>query len=163
MRIATFLKSLAIAAFALVLTCSLEADGHKDKKKKDDRPFISVVQKDGKKASRKCFRDEDGNGFCDRGSEQKGKCPNNCRRADFAKKEKDGDRSREGDRPEAKRNGDRPDLKREGDRPGEKKKNGGDKPKASPSPEDDGGWSLLPCSGCPLAGACNGKCVSGLI
>ena len=55
--------------------------------KKNLRPQIAVIQKDGKKQMRRCFRDEDKNGFCDRGSEQKGKCKNNCRKAeDTAKK-----------------------------------------------------------------------------
>ena len=52
--------------------------------KKNLRPQVAVIQKDGKKQLRRCFRDADKNGFCDRGTDQKGKCKNNCRKAETA-------------------------------------------------------------------------------
>ena len=54
--------------------------------KKNLRPQVAVIQKDGKKQLRRCFRDADKNGFCDRGTDQKGKCKNNCRKAESADK-----------------------------------------------------------------------------
>ena len=81
MKTLSLLKGFCAAAVLLLAAeCTLDAAGQK-KNKKDDRPFFAVSQKDGKKASRRCYVDADGNGFCDRGSEQKWKCPNNCRLA----------------------------------------------------------------------------------
>ena len=54
--------------------------------KKNLRPQVAVIQKDGKKQLRRCFRDADKNGFCDRGTDQKGKCKNNCRKVDSEEK-----------------------------------------------------------------------------
>ena len=75
-----FLAALLLAAH------NLEAAPEKAEKK-NLRPKVAVIQKNGKKQMRRCFRDEDKNGFCDRGTDQKGKCKNNCRKAeDPAKK-----------------------------------------------------------------------------
>ena len=70
-----------ILSVMLLAVCNLNAAPAKNAKK-NLRPAVAVIQKDGKKFSRRCFRDADNNGFCDRGSEQKGKCKNNCRKAD---------------------------------------------------------------------------------
>lgn len=55
--------------------------------KKAKKPQIPVVQKDGKKARRRCFKDANQDGYCDNGSEQQWKCPNNCRSVESIEKE----------------------------------------------------------------------------
>ncbi|GEM_PF-5330973 len=73
-------KSFRATLLCVLSLCGVCAFGAtKEQLKKDQRPKIPVIQKDGKKAARKCFKDADKNGFCDNGSEQKWKCPNNCR------------------------------------------------------------------------------------
>ena len=74
-----------ILSVMLLAVCNLNAAPAKNAKK-NLRPAVAVIQKDGRKFSRRCFRDADNNGFCDRGSEQKGKCKNNCRKADVIDK-----------------------------------------------------------------------------
>lgn len=72
-----FRNVLLIAAFLFSMhTLEAAAAG---KQKANSRPRGAVIQKDGKKFQRRCFTDKDKNGFCDRGTEQKGKCKNNCR------------------------------------------------------------------------------------
>ena len=72
-----FRNVLLIAAFLFSMhTLEAAAAG---KQKANSRPRVAVIQKDGKKFQRRCFTDKDKNGFCDRGTEQKGKCKNNCR------------------------------------------------------------------------------------
>lgn len=153
MKLLPLLKCFCAAAVLLLAAeCTLDAAGQK-KNKKDDRPFFAVIQKDGRKASRRCYVDADKNGFCDRGSEQKWKCPNNCRLAAGTEK-----RRADGEAGEKTKDSALPS--------GQQKKNGGGTPelKKKNAGDDDGGWTFTPpCAECPLAGGCAGKCFAGLI
>jgi|GEM_PF-6017850 len=75
-----FRNSFLFAVLLFALTELHAADTPQPpKEKKAARPLFSVIQKDGKKVRRRCFKDNDKNGYCDNGSEQKWKCKNNCR------------------------------------------------------------------------------------
>ena len=100
--------------------------------KKQERPQVPVVQKDGRKAARRCFRDANKDGYCDNGTEQQGKCKNNCRSAESIGNEQ----------------------KAQG--------KGAAEPSLGAETEQGASSWSAPCSGCPLAGACKGKCIAWL-
>lgn len=87
------MKSLLTSvAFGFVFLCSdffvnSAYAEQAEQKEKPKRPMIPVVQKDGKKASRRCFKDANNDGYCDNGSDQQWKCKNNCRSVESIEKE----------------------------------------------------------------------------
>jgi len=83
MSMGSGMKTFCLFASLAVIVAGAETFGADQaaKKKKDARPLVSVIRKDGKAMQRRCFRDNDKNGFCDNGTRQKGKCKNNCRLA----------------------------------------------------------------------------------
>ena len=124
---------------ALVLSVyDLDAATEKEPKKKLP-PQVAVIRKDGKKLMRRCFRDADKNGLCDRGSEQKGKCKNNCRKVE----------------PEVKKSTPAPE------------KNTAPAPEKT-APQVQNNSSKIsaaakgnsPCACCPLAGNCTNGCLA---
>ena len=124
---------------ALMLSVGdLNAAPEKEVKKKLP-PQVAVVRKDGKKMMRRCFRDADKNGLCDRGSEQKGKCKNNCRKVEAEVKKST---------------------------PASEKNTAPVPGKSAPQVQNNTGKSsavskaVLPCSCCPLAGNCSGGCLA---
>ena len=107
--------------------------------KKNLRPQVAVIQKDGKKQLRRCFRDADKNGFCDRGTDQKGKCKNNCRKAE-------------------------PEMKKSAPAPDKKTAPVPDKTKPqvqhNSSKTNAAAKANSPCACCPLAGNCTNGCLA---
>ena len=99
--------------------------------KKNLRPQVAVIQKDGKKQLRRCFRDADKNGFCDRGTDQKGKCKNNCRKVDS--EEKKSNAVPETPKPQLQNNNSKSNTVSKAD---------------------------LPCTNCPFAGSCTSGCLA---
>ena len=129
--------SVVLAALILA-ACDLGAAPEKAVEKKLP-PQVAVIQKDGKKRMRRCFRDADKNGLCDRGSEQKGKCKNNCRKVEV----------------EVKKTTPEPD------------KNTAPAPdKTKPQVQNNSSKNSAaakansPCACCPLAGNCTNGCLA---
>ena len=129
--------SVLLAALMLAVQDLDAAPGKAVEKKLP--PQVAVIRKDGKKLMRRCFRDADKNGLCDRGSEQKGKCKNNCRKAE----------------PEMKKSAPAPDKKTAPvpDKTKPQVQNNSSKTNAAAKANS-------PCACCPLAGNCTNGCLA---